>query len=149
MAPPELVAKRLVLTRTISAGDRVAAKRRNIARLGLGDAGHPGVLEPAPGVQVRPTWVGRHLHVGVLRTPARLVSYELAGGDLALEVDLDPHGMSWGGAPAPAAAEFVLVRHGGRAVQAFKAEVSRAGPVLRVHGLVPKAVWRRRYRRRP
>jgi CDP-glycerol glycerophosphotransferase len=106
---------------------------------GLGDAGHPGVLEPAPGVQVRPTWVGRHLHVGVLRTPARLVSYELAGGDLALKVDLDPHGMPGGGAPAPAAAEFVLVRHGGRAVQAFRADVSRAGPVLRVHGLVPLA----------
>jgi CDP-glycerol glycerophosphotransferase len=106
---------------------------------GLGDAGRPGVLEPAPGVQVRPTWVGRHLHVGVLRTPARLVSYELAGGDLALEVDLDPQGMPRGGPPVPAAAEFVLVRQGGRAVQTFRAEVSRAGPVLRAHGLVPLA----------
>ena len=58
----------------------------------LGDAGRPGVLEPAPGVQVRPTWVGRQLHVGVLRTPARLVSSARSGDDLALEVDLDPAG---------------------------------------------------------
>src|SRR5207247_475881 len=78
-------------------------------------------------------------HVGVLRTPARLVSYELAGGDLALEVDLDPHSMHRSGGPAPAAAELVLVRHGGRAVQTFGAEVNSAGPVLRVHGLVPLA----------
>src|SRR4051812_28506721 len=45
MAPPELVAKRLVLTRSVSAGDRVAAERRNIARLGLGDAGQARLFQ--------------------------------------------------------------------------------------------------------
>jgi CDP-glycerol glycerophosphotransferase len=111
----------------------------------LGEAGRPGVLEPVPGVQVRPTWVGRHLHVGVLRTPARLVSFERAGRDLALAVDLDPPGAAGPPGPpeagdtVPAAAEFVLVRRGGRVAQGFGAEVAREGPVLRVRGLVPLA----------
>jgi CDP-glycerol glycerophosphotransferase len=102
----------------------------------LGDAGRPGVLEPVPGVQVRPTWVGRQLHVGVLRTPARLVSSARSGDDLVLEVDLDPAGAGEG---SPAAAELVLARHGGRTVQAFGAEMHNDGPALRVGGLIPLA----------
>ena len=102
----------------------------------LGDAGRPGVLEPVPGVQVRPTWVGRQLHVGVLRTPARLVSSARSGDDLALEVDLDPAGAGEG---IPAAAEFVLARQGGRTVQAFGAGMHNEGPALRVRGLIPLA----------
>jgi CDP-glycerol glycerophosphotransferase len=102
----------------------------------LGDAGRPGVLEPVPGVQVRPSWVGRQLHVGVLRTPARLVSSARSGDDLALEVDLDPAGAGEG---IPAAAELVLARQGGRTVQAFRAEMHNEGPVLRVRGLIPLA----------
>ena len=102
----------------------------------LGDAGRPGVLEPVPGVQVRPTWVGRQLHVGVLRTPARLVSSARSGDDLALEVDLDPAGAGEG---VPAAAELVLARQGGRTVQAFGAEMHNEGPALRVRGLIPLA----------
>ena len=102
----------------------------------LGDAGRPGVLEPVPGVQVRPTWVGRQLHVGVLRTPARLVSSARRGDDLAIEVDLDPAGAGEG---VPAAAELVLARQGGRTVQAFGAEMHNEGPALRVRGLIPLA----------
>jgi CDP-glycerol glycerophosphotransferase len=102
----------------------------------LGDAGRPGVLEPVPGVQVRPTWVGRQLHVGVLRTPARLVSSARSGEDLALEVDLDPAGAGEG---TPAAAELVLARQGGRTVQSFGAEMHNEGPALRVRGLIPLA----------
>ena len=102
----------------------------------LGDAGRPGVLEPVPGVQVRPTWVGRQLHVGVLRTPARLVSSVPGGDDLALEVDLDPAGAGEG---IPPAAELVLARQGGRTVQAFRAEMHNEGPALRVRGLIPLA----------
>jgi hypothetical protein len=92
-----------------------------------------------PGVQVRPTWVGRQLHVGVLRTPARLVSSARSGDDLALEVDLDPAGAGEG---IPAAAEFVLARQGGRTVQAFGAELHNEGPALRVRGLIPLATGR-------
>ena len=103
----------------------------------LGDAGRPGVLEPVPGVQVRPTWVGRHLHVGVLRTPARLVSSGRDGNDIALEVALDLADRP--GEAVPAAAEFVLARQGGRTVQAFKAKVHNEGGVLRVRGLIPPA----------
>jgi CDP-glycerol glycerophosphotransferase len=85
----------------------------------LGDAGRPGSLEPEPGVAVRPTWVGRHLHVGVIRTPARLAAFEHGTGGLALHVSLD--------APAghpPPGAEFVLVRHGGRVTRSFAAQVT-------------------------
>ena len=52
----------------LRSGDKPSARLHSPA---LGDAGRPGFLEPRPGVQVRPTWVGRHLHVGVLHTPAR------------------------------------------------------------------------------
>src|SRR6266568_7764789 len=75
----------------------------------LGDAGRPGFLEPVPGLQVRPTWVGRHLHVGVMRTPARLAAVSRGGDDLILGVNLAPAAP---GEAAPASAEFVLVRHG-------------------------------------
>jgi CDP-glycerol glycerophosphotransferase len=103
----------------------------------LGEAGRPGFLEPAPGLQVRPTWVGRHLHVGVLRTPARLASFQHAGDTLVLEVDLDPPG---DGKQGPAAAEFVLVRQGGKAARSFAAEVvSGGGTPTRVRGAIPLA----------
>ena len=107
----------------------------------LGDAGRPGVLEPVPGVQVRPTWVGRHLHVGVLRTPARLISFGRDGNDIALVAELDLADGPGVAPPeaVPAAAEFVLVRQGGRTVQAFTAKVHNEGPVLRVRGLIPPA----------
>jgi CDP-glycerol glycerophosphotransferase len=103
----------------------------------LGDAGRPGVLEPVPGVQVRPTWVGRHLHVGVLRTPARLVSFGRDGNDIALVVELDLADRP--GEAVPADAGFVLARQGGRTVQAFTAQVHNEGGVLRVRGLIPPA----------
>ncbi|HZC42334.1 MAG TPA: bifunctional glycosyltransferase family 2 protein/CDP-glycerol:glycerophosphate glycerophosphotransferase [Streptosporangiaceae bacterium] len=103
----------------------------------LGDAGRPGVLEPMPGLQVRPTWVGRHLHVGVLRTPARLAGFDLTADGVALDVTLDLPA----GAPLPGSAELVLARQGGRATQAFAATVTRdpaAGPA-RVRGTIPLA----------
>jgi CDP-glycerol glycerophosphotransferase len=101
----------------------------------LGDAGRPGFLEPVPGLQVRPTWVGRHLHVGVLRTPARLAGFTHTGQALAVDAALDPLGD--GGSP-PAAAEFVLVRHGGVAAKAFAATVTgQAGGAALVHGEIP------------
>ncbi len=102
---------------------------------GLGEAGHPAFLEPALDLQVRPTWVGRHLYVGVLRTPARLASFERAGDQLVLEVDLDAPGA----AEPPAAAEFVLVRQGGKAVQVFPAKVTGSDGMLSVRGTVPVA----------
>jgi len=105
----------------------------------LGDAGRPGVLEPVPGVEVRPTWVGRHLHVGVQHTPARLVSFSRDGGELTLEVDLDPRGVPGAAGASGAVAELVLVRQGGRAVQAFPAQMHDEGAVLRVRGLIPLA----------
>ena len=133
----------------------------------LGSAGRPGVLEPRPGLQVRPTWVGRHLHVGVLRTPARLAGYEHVGGALRLRIALDQVGggarvpggggapvpagggpgpavggpaLGGGGAPAPApaAAELVLARHGGRATRSFPAIVTGDGAGrAEVRGEVP------------
>jgi len=85
----------------------------------LGDAGRPGFLEPAPGLQVRPTWVGRHLHIGVLRRPARLAAAACDGQHLRLRIGLD-----LAGPDVPAAAELVLARHGGRTTQSFPATVT-------------------------
>jgi CDP-glycerol glycerophosphotransferase len=90
----------------------------------LGDAGRPGYLEPRPGLQVRPTWVGRHLHVGVLRTPARLAAFQRSGDRLGLRIVLDLDG---DGARVPAGAELVLARRGGRATQSFPAAVTGDG----------------------
>jgi CDP-glycerol glycerophosphotransferase len=100
----------------------------------LGSAGRPGFLEPRPGVQVRPTWVGRHLHVGVLRTPARLAAFHCGDRAVSLRIGLDLDAA----APVPAAAELVLARSGGRMTRSFPATVTRdgAGPA-EVRGEVP------------
>ena len=98
----------------------------------LGDAGRPGFLQPAPGLQVRPTWVGRHLHVGVVRTPARLAGFSLAERGLVVAVDLD--------ADAPAPAEFVLAREGGTAARTVAATVAGTGRVARIGGEIPLAL---------
>jgi CDP-glycerol glycerophosphotransferase len=102
----------------------------------LGDAGRPAALEPVPGLQVRPTWVGRHLHIGVLRTPARLAAFSRDGDGLVLEVTLD---LTDPAVPAPAGAELVLVRQGGKTAQSFPAEITAGGPAARVRGTVPAA----------
>ncbi|HEY6278432.1 MAG TPA: bifunctional glycosyltransferase family 2 protein/CDP-glycerol:glycerophosphate glycerophosphotransferase [Streptosporangiaceae bacterium] len=103
----------------------------------LGEAGRPGFLEPAPGLQVRPTWVGRHLHVGVVRTPARLASFTCGEAELVLEVSLEVPDAAQA---APASAEFVLVRPGGRESHRYPASVTgRAGGQARVHGAIPLA----------
>ena len=115
----------------------------------LGEAGRPGFLEPVPGLQVRPTWVGRHLHVGVLRTPARLAGFSPGPRGLALGVELD---LGTGERPVPdaagfVAAEFVLARQGGSAVHAVPASVTgTTGRAARIRGeipldLLPGATW--------
>ena len=98
----------------------------------LGDAGRPGFLEPRPGVQVRPKWVGRHLHVGVLRTQARLAALHCGDRAVSLRISLD-----LAQAPDPAGAELMLARHGGRATRSFPATVTRDGDLLQVRGEVP------------
>ena len=118
----------------------------------LGDAGRPGFLEPRPGVQVRPKWVGRHLHVGVLRTPARLAAFYCGDRAVRLRIGLDPAGAGRGDrplrpgreqgprreAPVPAGAELVLASHGGRAARSFPATVTRDGAGrAEVRGEVP------------
>jgi CDP-glycerol glycerophosphotransferase len=133
----------------------------------LGGAGRPGFLEPRPGLQVRPTWVGRHLHVGVLRRPARLAAFHCGERAVSLRIGLDltgldptvldptgldltgldptvldPTGLDLTGAEqgVPAGAELVLARHGGRATRSFPATVTPAGAGrAEVRGEVPLA----------
>jgi CDP-glycerol glycerophosphotransferase len=101
----------------------------------LGDAGRPGYLEPRPGLQVRPTWVGRHLHVGVLRTPARLAACERGAAALRLRIGLD---LADSGAPVPTAAELVLAHRAGRVTRSFPAAVTAGGDGrAEVRGEVP------------
>ena len=105
----------------------------------LGDAGRPAALEPVPGLQVRPTWVGRHLHVGVLRTPARLAAFGYDGHDVALEISLDTSDPA---VPAPDGAELVLVRQGGKTAQTFPATVTVSGQTAQIRGSVPASALR-------
>jgi CDP-glycerol glycerophosphotransferase len=101
----------------------------------LGDAGRPDFLEPVPGLQVRPTWVGRHLHVGILRTPAKLAAFELSERSVVLDVEID---LAEAQEPLSPPAEIMLVKQGGAAAQAFDADVSRDGSsVARIHGEIP------------
>ncbi len=101
----------------------------------LGDAGRPGFLEPVPGLQVRPTWVGRHLHVGVLRTPARLAGFSRGPRGLAVDVELDLAGEA---AAVPEAAGLVLAAEGGAAVHTVAAAVTGAtGRTARIRGEIP------------
>jgi CDP-glycerol glycerophosphotransferase len=100
----------------------------------LGAAGHPAALEPMPGLQVRPTWVGRHLHIGVLRTPARLAAFSLGSREVTLEAEVD---LPEPAATPPAGAEFVLVRQGGRTARAFPASVTVSGRTAHVSGVIP------------
>jgi CDP-glycerol glycerophosphotransferase len=103
----------------------------------LGGAGRPGFLEPSPGLQVRPAWVGRHLHIGVLRTPARLTGFSRDGDGLAVEADLD---LGEVGGAVLENAQFVLVRRGGALTQTFPAGlVSVTGRTARVCGAFPLA----------
>ncbi len=89
----------------------------------LGDAERPASLVPEPGLRVLPSWAGRHLHIGVVRTPARLAGFGHDEDAVTVEVSLDlPRG-----APVPRSALIVLARHGGLATRCLPAQVRAAG----------------------
>ncbi len=103
----------------------------------LGAAERPDFLQATPGLRVRPEWVGRHLHIGVVRTPARLAGFGQEGENLLVEVDCDLPEQAQPGQPKKAG-ELVLVRQGGTATQYFPAEsVPTAGPAARLRAAVP------------
>jgi CDP-glycerol glycerophosphotransferase len=99
----------------------------------IGAAERPEYLQPSPSMRVLPQWVGRHLHVGVVATPARLAGVAVDGTDLILDLELDapqPAGRGQAaqpGAAQPSAGEVVLVRQGGAATQPFPAILAPAG----------------------
>ncbi len=86
----------------------------------IGPAERPEYLEVAPGMRFGAHWVGRQLHIGVVRTPAVLRGCAQADGQLAIDVDLDPAGLG-------SAAEFVLAWSKGAATRRFPASIERPG----------------------
>ena len=96
-----------------------------------GSAERPEFLEVAPGMRFGAHWVGRQLHVGIVRTPAMLRGCEQAGGQLAIDVDVDLPDLA-------ATAEFVLAWSKGAATQRFPAAVDRrADGAARLRGVIP------------
>jgi CDP-glycerol glycerophosphotransferase len=83
-----------------------------------GPAERPEFLEVAPGMRFGAHWVGRQLHVAVIRTPATLRGCEQANGQLAIDVDVDLPDLA-------ATTEFVLAWSKGAATQRFPAVVDR------------------------
>jgi CDP-glycerol glycerophosphotransferase len=103
-----------------------------------GAAERPGFLQAGPALRVRPEWVGRQLHVRVAATPARLAGFELAGGDLVIDVDRDRPGPAGPAAEPAQAGELVLVRVGGAAAKTFAARlVPSGGAADRLRATVP------------
>ena len=99
----------------------------------VGPAERPEYLEVAPGMRFGAHWVGRQLHVGAIRTPAVLRGCEQAGGQLTIDVDIDP-------AVLGPAAELVLAWSKGAATRRFPAAIERpAGRAARLRAVVAVA----------
>jgi CDP-glycerol glycerophosphotransferase len=96
-----------------------------------GPAERPEYLEVAPGMRFGAHWVGRQLHIGVIRTPAVLRGCDQRGGQLTVEVDVDP-------AVLAAAADIVLAWSKGAATRRFPAAIERRdGGPARLRATVP------------
>ncbi len=97
----------------------------------IGPAERPEYLEVAPGMRFGAHWVGRQLHVGVIRTPAVLRGSAQDGGRLTIDMDVDLAG------PA-AAADLVLAWSKGAATRRFAGSIERRdGGPARLRAVVP------------
>ncbi len=97
----------------------------------IGPAERPEYLEVAPGMRFGAHWVGRQLHVGVIRTPAVLRGSAQEGGRLTIDMDVDLAG------PA-AAADLVLAWSKGAATRRFAGSIERRdGGPARLRAVVP------------
>jgi CDP-glycerol glycerophosphotransferase len=96
-----------------------------------GPAERPEFMQVAPGIRFGARWVGRQLHVGVVRTPAILHGCEESDGKILIDVDVDLPG-------AESAAELVLAWPKGAATQAFSTTARRTeGGIVRLRGAIP------------
>ncbi len=97
----------------------------------IGPAERPEYLEVAPGMRFGAHWAGRRLHIGVIRTPAVLRGCEQDGGQLAIDVDVDPAGLGQ-------AAHLVLAWSKGATTRRFPAVIERRdGGQARLRAVVP------------
>jgi CDP-glycerol glycerophosphotransferase len=98
-----------------------------------GAAERPEFRQVAPRVRFGARWVGRQLHVAVVRTPAILLDCQAAGRKFLIEVDADLAG-------ADAGAELILARPKGAAIQAFAATARPgSGGTVRLSAEIPFA----------
>jgi len=100
----------------------------------IGPAERPEYLEVAPGMRFGAHWANRRLHIGVIRTPAVLRGCEQDGGQLTIDVDVDPAGLG-------KAADLVLAWSKGAATRRFPAIIERRdGGPARLRAVVPAGV---------
>jgi CDP-glycerol glycerophosphotransferase len=101
-----------------------------------GSAERPAARQVAPGIRLGVRWLGRRMHVQVVRTPAELHGCELHGEDMVLEVDLE----QWASGPDP---ELVLVWAKGTATRPLATAASRLpSGSLRLRGVLPAELLR-------
>ena len=96
-----------------------------------GSAERPAARQVAPGIRLGARWMGKRLHVQVVRTPAELSKCEFSAGHLVVEVDLRMPG-------GQQAAELVLAAPRGattRPVATTAQSLPDGG--LRLRGVVP------------
>jgi CDP-glycerol glycerophosphotransferase len=97
-----------------------------------GSAERPPARQVAPGIRLGARWMGKRLHVQVVRTLAELTGCEFADGKVALQVVARLPG-------APQSAELVLAAPRGAATRPVPttAEPLPDGDGLRLRGVVP------------
>jgi CDP-glycerol glycerophosphotransferase len=94
-----------------------------------GPAERPEFRQVAPGIRLGARWVGRQLHVAVVRTPAVLGECEAADGKFLIDVDMPG---------ADADAELILARPRGVVTQALATSARRgADGTLRLRAEIP------------
>jgi CDP-glycerol glycerophosphotransferase len=114
-----------------------------------GSAERPAARQVAPGIRLGARWMGKRLHVQVVRTPAELTGCQFlpaggsggsspranTAGELILQVDLRQD-------PAPESAELLLAAPRGAATRPITTTTEQlpGGGGVRLRGVVPAAV---------
>ena len=101
-----------------------------------GSAERPAARQVAPGIRLGVRWLGRRLHVQVVRTPAELHGCEQVGEDVVLDVDVEQAS----GSPD---SRLVLIWSRGTAKRELDTTVTtQVGGKFRMRGVMPAELLR-------